>query len=120
MGIIQLKGMEFFAYHGFYEEEQRIGNKYSVDITVNTDFSQAAQQDDLTKTVNYEELYRITKMQMQIPSKLLEHIAQQIGEQVLAQFTNVNSITVMVKKFNPPIGGVCDYAAAECHLLKKL
>lgn len=37
LGTISLEGLEFFAYHGFYDEEQKVGNKYSLDITIHTD-----------------------------------------------------------------------------------
>ena len=33
------KGMEFYAYHGFYQEEQLIGGDYVVDVYVHTDFN---------------------------------------------------------------------------------
>ncbi|GAA4406848.1 dihydroneopterin aldolase [Nibrella viscosa] len=110
MGTITLEGLEFFAYHGFYDEEQKIGNKYSVDITVTTDFSEAARRDRLSATVNYEELYRIAATAMQRPARLLEHIAHTIIEEVRARYPNVESVEVSVSKFNPPVGGVCQRA----------
>ncbi|MDX5443432.1 MAG: dihydroneopterin aldolase, partial [Hymenobacteraceae bacterium] len=47
MGQIALEGMEFFAFHGFYDEEQKIGNKYGVDLYIKTDLHAAAESDDL-------------------------------------------------------------------------
>ncbi|MDH4460827.1 MAG: dihydroneopterin aldolase, partial [Flectobacillus sp.] len=73
MGIIALEGLEFFAYHGYYEEEQKIGNRYQVDIQITTDFSEAAEEDKLGGTVNYEDLYRIIASIMKDKIKLLEH-----------------------------------------------
>lgn len=110
MGTIALEGLEFFAYHGFYEEEQKIGNKYQVDIQITTDFTQAAEQDLLDATVNYEDLYRITATVMQQKIKLLEHIAQQIIQQIRVQYPQVHSVEVAVSKLNPPIGGLCSRA----------
>ncbi|WP_234735015.1 dihydroneopterin aldolase [Tellurirhabdus bombi] len=107
MGTIALEGLEFFAYHGFSDEEQKIGNKYSVDITVATDFTEAARQDRLSMTVNYEELYRITLAVMQRPARLLEHIAHSICEEIRNRYPAIESVEVSVSKFNPPIGGVC-------------
>ena len=34
MGQIALEGMEFFAFHGYYDEEQKIGNKYGIDLYI--------------------------------------------------------------------------------------
>lgn len=110
MGTISLEGLEFFAYHGFYDEEQKIGNKYAVDIIVTTDFSEAARKDRLSATVNYEELYQITARTMQRPARLLEHIAHSIIEEIRLRYPTVQSVEVSVSKFNPPVGGVCHRA----------
>jgi dihydroneopterin aldolase len=110
MGTIALEGLEFFAYHGFYEEEQKMGNKYALDITIDTDFVQAAQQDRLSLTVNYTTLYQIAHRVMQEPSRLLEHIGFRVIEQIRTHYPDVSKVTVKVSKFNPPIGGVCTRA----------
>lgn len=110
MGTIALEGLEFFSYHGFYDEEQKIGNKYSVDIIVTADFSEAAERDRLSSTVNYMDLYQITVAVMQQPARLLEHIAHQIIQNIKAKYTDLAAVEVSVSKFNPPIGGVCHRA----------
>jgi dihydroneopterin aldolase len=110
MGTIGLEGLEFFAYHGFYAEEQKIGNRYQVDIQITTDFSEAAQEDKLSATVNYEDLYQIIALVMKNKIKLLEHIAQQIINDVRLKYPGVFDVKVTVSKFNPPIGGVCNRA----------
>lgn len=110
MGTITLEGLEFFAYHGFFDEEQRMGNKYSVDITVTTDLSEAARRDRLSATVDYGELYKITLGVMQRKARLLEHIALSIIEDIRRVYPDLETIEVSVSKFNPPIGGVCHRA----------
>ncbi len=110
MGTIALEGLEFFAYHGFYDEEQKIGNKYAVDIIVYADFSEAARRDRLSATVNYEDLYTITAAVMKRPARLLEHIAHRLIAEIKQQYPAVETVEVSVSKFNPPIGGVCHRA----------
>ena len=110
MGTISLEGLEFFAYHGYYPEEQRIGNKYSLDITVTADFHKAAQEDKLSETVNYETIYQIAVGVMQEPAKLLEHIGFSVIERIREHYPAVANIQVKVSKFNPPVGGVCTRA----------
>jgi dihydroneopterin aldolase len=110
LGTISLEGLEFFAYHGYYPEEQRIGNKYALDITINTDFIEAAVKDKLSATVNYETLYQIAAKVMQEPAKLLEHIGFKVIASVREHYPDVQKVTVRVSKFNPPIGGVCTRA----------
>ncbi len=107
MGTIALEGLEFFAYHGYYPEEQLIGNKYALDIIVHTDFHEAARHDKLSETVNYSTLYQIASKVMKEPAKLLEHIAFKVIENIREHYPNVSKITVKVSKFNPPLGGVC-------------
>ncbi len=110
MGKVALEGLEFFAYHGFYKSERQSGNKFGVDVEVETGFEGAALEDNLKKTVNYEELYRLVKQEMEQPAQLLEHLAWRICQQVLQGFPEVHAATVTVRKFNPPIGGICHSA----------
>jgi dihydroneopterin aldolase len=110
LGTIALEGLEFFAYHGYYAEEQKIGNKYSLDITITTDFEDAAQSDRLSETVNYEELYHIAAEAMQERSRLLEHVALRVIERIRERYPQVDKVVVAVSKFNPPVGGVCTRA----------
>jgi dihydroneopterin aldolase len=107
MGKIALDGLEFFAYHGFYQSEQEVGNKFGVDIEITVDFSKAAEADALKETVNYETLYKIIREVMDEPAKLLEHLSEKICNVVLGKFTEVEDVQVTVRKFNPPIGGIC-------------
>lgn len=110
MGTISLEGLEFFAYHGYYPEEQRIGNKYALDITVVTDFVEAAQSDKLSETVNYEKIYSIASKVMKEPAKLLEHIGFKVIEDIRLEYPLIEKVLVKVSKFNPPVGGVCTRA----------
>jgi 7,8-dihydroneopterin aldolase/epimerase/oxygenase len=110
MGIVSLEGLEFFAYHGFYDEEQKVGNKYAVDISVVTVFDKAAEEDQLAGTVNYEKLYKIVFDEMAKPSRLLENIGKRIIQSTFRKFPEIESVEVSISKFNPPIGGVCNRA----------
>ena len=103
MGIIALEGMEFYAYHGFYEEEQLIGGDYVVDVYLHTDFNLGAREDILDGTVNYETIFRIVKVEMNKNSKLLESIAQRIVHSIINICTSIQSIKVRLTKKNPPL-----------------
>jgi dihydroneopterin aldolase len=110
MGQIALEGMEFFAFHGFYDEEQKIGNKYGVDLYLHTNLNAAAASDNLAETVNYEKLYQLVLHEMALPARLLEHLGHRILERILAEFPFVQQVKVSVSKFNPPLGGICHKA----------
>ncbi|WP_422006611.1 dihydroneopterin aldolase [Roseivirga pacifica] len=104
--IVSLEGIEIYAFHGFYEEERKIGNQYVVDVHVTTNFEKAAQTDELSGTVNYETIYAIVKEEMAIPTKLLERLAQRMVDRLFNAFDIVEEIQISVAKKNPPIGGV--------------
>lgn len=108
-----MEGMEFFAHHGYYQEEQKIGNKFAVDITVVTDLSDAAEHDVLEETINYESLYKIIRHVMSEPTKLLEHLGKRIIDTVFEEFQQVSSVEVKVSKYNPPVGGICQRASVS-------
>ncbi|MFT5619098.1 MAG: dihydroneopterin aldolase [Arenicella sp.] len=107
MGLVKLEGMEFFAYHGFYDEEQTIGNKYNVDLSIHVDLEKPAESDKLSETINYEILYRVVRSEMEKPSRLLEHIAARICNSIFDEFESVEEISINISKFNPPLGGIC-------------
>jgi dihydroneopterin aldolase len=116
---ISLQGMEFFAYHGFYDEEQKIGNKYSVDISLQGDVqASATAQDQLRGTINYELLYRLTAEEMQQQSRLLEHVAARILARIFDTFESVSQAEVCVRKHQPPVGGLCAAAAVTLRRTK--
>ena len=108
MSQISIEGMEFFAYHGCFEEEQIIGNKFTVDIFLEVSTDLAQQSDKLSQTVNYQKVYEVIRDQMNIPSSLLEHLGHRSSEAVRLQFPAVKRINLKVCKMNPPIGGKVD------------
>ncbi len=105
MGEISLENMEFYAYHGHYDEEQKIGNRYKVNIKIDADLSKACKSDMLDDTIDYSRVYNIIKKEMQVPSKLLEHVAGRIIDAVYADFKAVEKITLKITKLNPPLEG---------------
>ena len=104
MGIISLSGMEFFAYHGCFAEEQIIGNKFIIDLEFFAATENAELSDDLTKTINYQKVYEIVKVEMEIKSKLLEHVARRILDAVYKYFPDIDNAKVTVNKINPQMG----------------
>lgn len=112
MTTIRLEGLDFFAHHGYYEEERKVGNKYTVDVAVcleATSFS----DDDIDRTVNYEEIYLIVSTVMSVSTKLLETLASAIGTELLKQFPSIMEVSTTVSKHNPPIKGICKKATVS-------
>jgi 7,8-dihydroneopterin aldolase/epimerase/oxygenase len=105
MGKIILEGMEFFAYHGCYHEEQVIGTKFIVDLTVETDTSVAEANDHLKDTLSYVSFYHVVKKEMEEKSHLLEHVAGRIMNSLKHEFPQLTTIELKISKVNPPVGG---------------
>lgn len=105
MARIELKEMVFYAYHGCFEEEQIIGNKFIVDLIFECDTKISETTDRLTDTIDYQDVYNIVKTQMKQPSKLLEHVARRIITAVKSEWETIAHISVKISKCNPPVGG---------------
>ena len=105
MGIIRLKNIRTFSYHGCLVEESKIGSDYRVDLEIHTNLTHSSSSDKLADTVDYVHLNKIVVEEMAIRSELLEHVAQRIINRTLAELEMVNQAIVEVSKINPPIGG---------------
>ena len=105
MGLIEVKNIRLYAYHGCLDEEGKIGSEYRVDLKVKADLEQSSKTDRLSDTVDYVYLNKIVKQEMAIRTKLLETVADKILERILKEQPLVKKATVEVSKLNPPIGG---------------
>jgi len=110
MITISLHGAEFFGFHGFYPEEQKLGCRFIVDVDVSFEPLNNLKDDKLSNTVDYEQVYNIVEGQMKKTSKLIETVAQAIADDIKARFSFANTIRVSVKKLNPPLKGKVDYS----------
>ena len=107
MAIISLEGLEFFAYHGVHDFEKEQGNSFIVDVEVKVDVSEAEETDELSGTIDYEVLFNLVSTEMDIRSKLLEHVSSRICNSVLNNWEQIQHVKVRIGKMNPPIGAVC-------------
>ena len=102
---IEVNGIQLYAYHGCLEEEGRIGGHYIVDVSLTTDFTSAALTDDLTQTVDYVDINRIVSEEMEIRSKLIEHVGQRISRRIFQELKAIEKLKVKITKLCPPING---------------
>ncbi|MBB5394401.1 dihydroneopterin aldolase [Mucilaginibacter sp. AK015] len=102
---VALEGAEFYAYHGFYREEQLTGTQFLVDVQVGFMADIDVAQDNLSNTVNYEVLYAIIDQEMKETRKVIETVAQAILNRVKTEFTFITMAEVTIKKQNPPFTG---------------
>lgn len=93
-----------------------MGNEFSIDVEVDANLSIAAQQDELSGTVNYGTIYYLLQAEMKKPTQLLEALAFRIGSRILQQFDSVSAVRLKLRKLNPPLGGKVGAAAVEIQL----
>ncbi|NQV01330.1 MAG: dihydroneopterin aldolase [Bacteroidia bacterium] len=105
MGKILLEGMEFFAYHGCFHEEQIIGTRFVVEIELEVDTAKAEVTDHLEDTVNYQSVYGLVRHEMEQKSQLIEHVGRRILDAIKITFPGITSLQVRISKVNPPLGG---------------
>ena len=106
MGEIHLEDMEFYAFHGHYKEEQIVGNRFLVDLEMETNMDAPAESDSLEDAVNYQEAYRLVKEEMKKhTSNLLAHIGKRILDAIYRELDGMDKVTVTIRKMNPPMGG---------------
>lgn len=109
---VSLEGARFFAFHGFYPEEQVLGTEFIVDIDTTMEvFGSGA--DELANTINYVRLYEIASEEMKVTRKLIETVAHAILERIRHEFLAVQTIRVSIRKMNPPMGAEVKNSAIE-------
>ena len=113
---ILLENIRFFAYHGVAPQETTVGNEFVVSLRLKTDIARAMESDDVADTVNYAEIHQAVKEEMDIPSKLLEHVAGRIVRRLFNDFPTIERIDLKLSKRNPPMGADIETAGVEVHI----
>ena len=114
--FIYLDEVRFYAFHGVMPQETQVGGEFLVSLRVGYPIQGAMETDDVADTLNYAELFQLVKQQMDIPSKLLEHVAGRIVKAIHEQFPQVSSIHLRITKKNPPMGADAAGAGVELYI----
>jgi len=112
--IIRIRKATFYGYHGVRSEEQSVGGKFEADIDIYTDFSEAAKEDNLKKTIDYHKVYSFMyHLALEQKYYLIESLASKIAGELMVKFEMISKVAVRVRKNNPPLGGVVDCVEVE-------
>lgn len=114
-----IEGMEFYAHHGCFEEERRIGTWFTVDLYLYTDTEKAQATDNLSDAVNYAEVYAKVKEEMAVSSKLMEHVTGRIATRILKDYPTIEKLRIKLSKRNPPLGEKIKAAGVELLMERK-
>jgi dihydroneopterin aldolase len=97
-----------------YPEENRLGQKFYVDLDLRLDLARAGRTDNVRDTVNYAELHSFVKQIVEGPPvKLIETLAENIASRILGTYTSICEATVGVTKPNPPFDITFDGVTVE-------
>ena len=113
MAKISINNMRFYAHHGCFPEEQKIGTWFAVDVTFEYDAAQAAATDNIDRAVNYLNVYQCVAKEMAIPSHLIETVATRILESIKRAFPQITEAHVRLSKLHPPLGGEIESVSVE-------
>lgn len=111
---ILVRDLVLYAYHGVHPEEQRLGQRFEVDITCALDLREAARQDVAGATVSYASLVEIAQeISANTNFFLIETLAETIAGKVLDDYPQIGEVTVQVRKPSAPIPATLGYVAVE-------
>ena len=103
--IIEINGIKRYAFHGCLDEEEAIGGNYIVDIRIETDFLDASISDKLIETIDYVGVNKICREELDIRSKLIEHVGKRIFDRLKNEYPTILKLKVKLTKIAPPING---------------
>lgn len=105
MDQIRIRELEVFARHGVLPEENRLGQKFLLDVLIDTETREAGKTDDIMKSVDYAKVCRsITDFMQEHTYKLIEAAAEEIAEMLLLSYDKIQRVEIELKKPWAPIG----------------
>ena len=116
---IILRDLGFYGYHGVFDEEAKLGQRFFIDLELGIDLSRVARSDDLADGVSYAEIYQVVTTAFERRKKLLEAAAQNVVDAILEHFEQVNWVVIRLRKPEAPIAMVRGEAAVELHRVRE-
>lgn len=117
---IILKDLGFYGYHGVFAEEERLGQRFFIDLEIGLDLSMPARTDRLSTGTSYGDVYDVVKQTFEGErTKLLEALGQNIVDALFGAFPTVDWVIIRIRKPEAPIAMVRGEAAVELHRQRK-
>ena len=116
MDKIIISNMQFYGYHGLYTEENKLGQRFNVDLELYLSLQKAGETDNMDDSIDYGKVYELVQQVVEgNPKKLIESVAETISKTLFEAFSTLKACTVKVIKPNPPIHGHYDSVAVEIY-----
>lgn len=102
---LRIQGLRAYGHTGFFEEEQRLGQWFEVDLRLWLDLSAAGRDDDLERSLDYGAVAQAVQALVEgARHRTLERLATAISERVLG-WSQVEEVETTLTKLHPPIPG---------------
>ena len=113
---ISIKGLEIFANHGVFPEENKLGQKFVINVALYVDTRSAGLTDDLEQSVNYGTVcHQINDFLTANTYKLIERCAEELATHLLVSNPLVQEIDVEIEKPGAPIGLPLETVSVKIH-----
>lgn len=108
--MIRMRNCAFFARHGVFEEEERLGQRFYVDADLEIKAGIGLEMDSMESTVDYGAVF--VEIERIITGKrrfLIEALALDVARALCEKFPRIVMATITVRKPNAPVPGVLDH-----------
>lgn len=114
MDKLYVKDLEVFAYHGVFQAEKDLGQKFLISMELTLDLKHPGKTGDLNTSVHYGELsHKVEEEFKKVSYDLIETACNEICEFILLEYPQIKEAKVLVKKPWAPIHRSLDTAAVE-------
>lgn len=114
MAKVRIHNMMFYGFHGVYEYEREQGQKFYIDIEIETKDDKMAETDDVKDGVDPASIYDIVKDVTENKRfQLLGALSAHIGDELLKKHSHFHAVTTRIRKPSVPISGPIDYVEVE-------
>ena len=104
---IFIKGVLIHARHGVMEHESEVGQRFVIDLKLDTDLSASSRSDRLADTVSYSDVVETATAAFKDTNyRLLERAAGAVADAILATFARIRAVKVTVHKPHAPIAAI--------------
>lgn len=105
--FIYVENLELFSYHGVFEEEKTLGQKFIFDISCEVDYTKAMLSDNLEYSVSYADVVNVVcSVATNSKFNLLEKLSYEIIKEIFNKFSLIKSVELKINKPNAPIDKV--------------
>lgn len=106
---ITLSRIGVFAYHGVYEEENRLGQRFFISITARLDLAEAGRNDDLNASVSYADLAQLVQeIAVSERFQIIEALGERIAQDTLRLFPRIEEVSVTIEKPGAAVAAILE------------